>query len=230
MTGCDAAAREQAIVSAWHANAMPWARAVREGAIASRRLVTDAAIVSAVRSYAPRRVIDLGCGEGWLMRALASEGIDVLGVDAVPELVAQASAAGRAVLLDYSAVAAGALDERADMVVCNFSLIGEASVDALLGAVPALLQPGGVLLIQTLHPWTACGELPYRDGWREGSWDGCGEGFGEAAPWYFRTLQGWQRTGADAGLRLLELREPLHPQTGRPASLVLAFEAARSAG
>lgn len=231
MTGHDAAALEQAILSAWHDNARPWTRAVREGSIASRRLVTDAAIVAAVRSYSPRSVIDLGCGEGWLMRALAGEGIEVLGVDAVPELVAQAGAgAGRAVLLDYPAIAAGALAERADVVVCNFSLIGEASVAAVLGAVPTLLQPGGVLLIQTLHPWAACGHLPYRDGWREGTWDGCGEGFGEAAPWYFRTLQGWLETCGEAGLRLIQLHEPQHPQTGRPASLVLALRVAHPAG
>lgn len=217
---------EEAILRVWHGHALPWSRAVREGRIASRRRVTDAAVMAAVHARAPRSVIDLGCGEGWLSRALAGQGIDVLGVDAVPALVDAASAAGagRYRVMDYAAVAAGGLGERADLVVCNFSLLGDASVDALLGGMPALLEPGGALVIQTLHPWSASGEAPYRDGWREGSWAGCGEGFGEAAPWYFRTLAGWQRSFRRAGLALCDVAEPPDPETGRPASILFTLQ------
>jgi len=218
--------REAAILRVWHGHAEPWARAVREGRIASRRLVTDAAIVAAVRARSPRSVIDLGCGEGWLVRALADEGIDVLGVDAVPALVqaAEQAGGGRFVAMDYAQVAAGALEARADVVVCNFSLLGGESVDALLRAVPRLLLPGGALVIQTLHPWSACGDAPYRDGWRDGSWAGCGAGFGEAAPWYFRTLAGWMASFGAAGLALAVLDEPLHPESGRPASVIFTLQ------
>ncbi|KRE90090.1 methyltransferase type 12 [Frateuria sp. Soil773] len=204
------AERERSILAAWHANASPWTAAVRGQRIESRRLVTDRAIVDAVLAQAPHRVIDLGCGEGWLVRALAARGIDALGVDAVAALVEAAAAQGGG-------------RYRADVVVCNFSLLGAASVDALLRAVPAMLDEGGVLIVQTLHPLTACGELPYRDGWREGSWQGCGEGFGDAAPWYFRTLAGWLSAFAAAGLRLRGLAEPEHPHSGRPASVIFTL-------
>lgn len=219
--------REQAIVEAWHANAAPWTRAVREQAIASRRLVTDRAILDAVLARRPRSVIDLGCGEGWLVRALSGQGIDVLGIDAVPALVdaAHAAGGGRFLAMDYADVANGALRERADAAVCNFSLLGGESVDALLRAMPALLAPGGALLVQTLHPPTACGDAPYVDGWRDGSWAGCGEGFGQAAPWYFRTLAGWLDALAQADLQLVRMVEPLHPLTGKPASMILVAEA-----
>lgn len=213
-------ASEALILDAWHANADAWERAVR-GGIESRRLATDQAIVEAVLSRAPRKVIDLGCGEGWLARALAAEGIEVTGVDAVPALIkaAQARGGGSFRVLSYVDVAGGLLDERADVVVCNFSLLGEASVAGLLGAVPGLLRAGGVLLVQTIHP-LAAGVEPYRDGWREGSWAGCGEGFGAPAPWYFRTLGSWVAAFEAAGLRLQALREPLHPRTGKPASVI----------
>lgn len=222
--------REAAILRVWHDHAAPWARAVRAQAIASRRLVTDAAMVEAVLAWRPQRVIDVGCGEGWLLRALARHGIEGLGVDAVPALVESARAesvlagsGGRFLIMDYAAIVAGELREQADVVTCNFSLLGGASVDALLGAIPALLAPGGALLIQTLHPWSACGDDAYRDGWREGSWAGCGEGFGEAAPWYFRTLVGWMQSFAAAGLMLESMREPIHPQSGQPASVIFVL-------
>ena len=53
---------------------------------------------------------------------------------------------------------------RFDALVCNFSLLDE-DLAGCLAAWPALLESGGELLIQTLHPWAAGGD--YRDGWRE---------------------------------------------------------------
>jgi hypothetical protein len=96
-------------------------------------------------------------------------------------------------------------------------------------AAPALLAPGGALVVQTLHPVVATGDEPYADGWRAGSWAGCpaaagGPAWGPPAPWYFRTVGSWVRLVASAGLRLVDVREPLHPRTGRPASLLLVAE------
>ena len=59
-----ASSSESEILDAWQTNALAWQRAVRERSIESRRLVTDQAMVDAVMSRAPRKVIDLGCGEG----------------------------------------------------------------------------------------------------------------------------------------------------------------------
>ncbi|PXV61345.1 Methyltransferase domain-containing protein [Dyella jiangningensis] len=225
-----AEADEARILDAWQANAPAWERAVREERIESRRLVTDQAIVDAVLARSPRTVIDVGCGEGWLARALAAQGVQVIGVDVVPALVESARAKGGGAfrVLSYEDIAAGALRERADIVVCNFSLLGGASVDALLAAVPGLLAPGGRLIVQTVHPLMAA--EPYADGWREGSWIGCGEGFGEAAPWYFRTLGGWVSAFERAGLGLRDLVEPLHPHTGRPASVIFIAGARQGNG
>lgn len=218
---------ELQILDAWQANADAWERAVRDGGIESRKLITDGAIVEAVLSHAPRRVIDVGCGEGWLARRLADEGIDVIGVDVVPALVeaAQAQGGGSFRVMSYAEIASGTLRERADVVVCNFSLLGASSVDGLLAAIPNLLEPGGVLLVQTLHPLVAAPTEPYCDGWREGSWVGCGEGFSQPAPWYFRTLGSWLDAFQNAGLRLIRLIEPLHPHTGRPASVIFVVGA-----
>ncbi|WP_267221666.1 class I SAM-dependent methyltransferase [Dyella silvae] len=212
---------ESQILDAWHANAQAWERAVRSGQIESRRLVTDQAIIDAVLSQAPRTAIDLGCGEGWLARALAKAGVQVTGIDAIPALVdaAQAQGGGTFQVMSYADVSGGALQERADVVICNFSLLGESSVHALLVAVPGLLKADGALVVQTLHP-LATGVEPYRDGWREGSWIGCGDGFGEPAPWYFRTLGSWVAAFEAAGLQLKRMIEPLHPHTERPASVI----------
>lgn len=213
---------EQKILDSWHTNAEPWISTVRQGQIESRRLITDRAVIDAVLSCKPATVLDIGCGEGWLARALGRHGIRVTGLDAVPALIEQAKRAGGAQyrVASYEQIANGDIRSQADLVVCNFALFGRNSVDGLLRALPGLLRANGTLVIQTLHPLIACGDRPYRDGWREGSWAGFDPAFTDPAPWYFRTLESWTRLLRGHGLRLLEMIEPLHPLSQRPASVI----------
>ncbi|HEY3808320.1 MAG TPA: methyltransferase domain-containing protein [Steroidobacteraceae bacterium] len=214
------------ILDSWHANAEPWTSTVRQGQIESRRLVTDRAIVEAVLSRHPTSVLDVGCGEGWLARALSRQGIRVTGLDAVPALVEQAKRAGGAEfrVASYEQIASGEVRAEADLVACNFALFGKHSVEGLLRALPGLLRANGSLVVQTLHPLTACGDAPYRDGWREGSWAGFDPAFTDPAPWYFRTLESWVRLLRWHGLRLLDMIEPLHPLSQRPASVIFVAQ------
>lgn len=214
------------IVDSWRKNASPWTAAVRENQIASRALVTNKAIVDAVLSRSPRTVLDIGCGEGWLARALADRGVRAIGVDVVPALIEQARRAGGGEfsVSSYEDIAAGALDVKVDVVVANFSMIGKESVEGVIRRSPSLLEDGGALVIQTLHPVASCGDESYADGWREGSWAGFSPEFSDPAPWYFRTLETWENLLVGSGFRILETREPLHPETGKPASVIFIAE------
>lgn len=205
----------------WEANAAAWTAAVRGGAIPSRRAATDAAVLDAVRARAPRRVLDVGCGEGWLVRALAAEGIDARGLDGSAALVEAArEAGGHFERLSYAELT---LDPRAagedyDVVVLNFALFEEDPAP-LLRALGEVLVPGGALVIQTLHPWSAHG-AEYRDGWRTERFEAL-DGFREPMEWYFRTLPSWIELLRRAGFMLDRLGEPLHPESGAPLSLLL---------
>jgi 2-polyprenyl-3-methyl-5-hydroxy-6-metoxy-1,4-benzoquinol methylase len=216
-------AQEQQIIRSWNSNAGPWTRAIQTGSIHSRKLVTDRAIVDAVSSMRPHRVWDLGCGEGWLARALDALGVRVTGVDAVPELIAEATRLGHGEfhVQDYGAIASrqwrcGPFDA----AVCNFSLLGRESVESLLGAVGHYLDGAGSFIIQTLHPLAACGDHPYRDGWRAGTWLGFSTEFSDPAPWYFRTLESWISMLRRHGFEVLECREPTAPGAHAPASVI----------
>ena len=212
---------EAGILHSWHRNADAWARSVRDRLIESRRLVTDQAILDAIFAMRPRSVLDVGCGEGWLVHALAARGIQAMGVDAVPALIARASeAGGHFEVASYEDIAAGSLSRCFHAVVCNFSLLGDVSVPRLLAALPALLEEDGRLIVQTVHPLIACGEHAYVDGWKVEAWSGFDAAFPAPAPWYFRTLSSWISLFAVGGWQLCELREPLHPHTGRPASAI----------
>jgi 2-polyprenyl-3-methyl-5-hydroxy-6-metoxy-1,4-benzoquinol methylase len=218
---------EQQIIRSWRVNAAPWSEAIRTGSIASRKLATDSAIVEAVARAAPGRVLDVGCGEGWLARRLAGLGVEVIGIDAVPALVAQAArGAGEFYVQDYASLANREFRCRpCDAAVCNFSLLGHGSVESMLAALPGYLRGRGLLLIQTLHPLAACGELPYEDGWRDGSWQGFSADFKDPAPWYFRTLQSWMRMLRRCGFELQDFCEPTIAGSSMPVSALFTCQA-----
>jgi 2-polyprenyl-3-methyl-5-hydroxy-6-metoxy-1,4-benzoquinol methylase len=214
----------QAMVRSWTTNADAWTAVVRDGLIPSRRAGTDAAILAAVRACGPRTVLDVGCGEGWLLRALAADGITVTGTDVSPELVRAAAAAGTpdvhaasyGDLLHAPALARGPFD----VVVCNFALLDD-DVQTPLAAMRARTAEHGALLVQTVHPWAAHGDGAYRSGWRTETFDSFGRSFAESMPWYYRTMSSWLAEITRANLRLVHIDEPLHPETGRPLSLLL---------
>lgn len=222
------------LVASWDANADAWAGAVRSGAIASRRLVTDAAVVQAVEAatagIARPRVLDVGCGEGWLARTLTERGADVVGTDVSEALVEAAQAAGGGTFhaLAYDALTArfaadpGTLGGRFDAAVCNFALLDDAP-DGLLRALRGAVRAGGALVVQTLHP--AAQDGPYVDGWREETFAAMGGGFAAPMPWYFRTVGGWVDVVLRAGWTLARIDEPVHPETHRPLSLLLTARA-----
>lgn len=214
------------IVESWEENALPWIAAVREGQIESRRQITDQAIIDAILRCLPLSVLDIGCGEGWLARELAANHVHVVGTDAVPRLVEEARRVsdGDFRMLSYEEIAAGKLRISVDAVVCNFALLGKESVEGIFRAVPSLLNKNGRFVVQTLHPVIACGVLPYRDGWRKGSWVGFSPDFSNPAPWYFRTIQSWIKLFVDSGFRLCEVREPIHPNTQNPVSMIFIGE------
>jgi 2-polyprenyl-3-methyl-5-hydroxy-6-metoxy-1,4-benzoquinol methylase len=221
-------AQEQQIIRSWNTNAKPWARAIEAGSIRSRKLVTDQAIVDAVLCVNASSVLDLGCGEGWLTRALDRGGIKVTGIDAVPELIAEARRLGKGEfqVCDYGSIAA--LQWRSapfGAAVCNFSLLGKDSVESLLSGVVHYLDDAGYLIVQTLHPVCACGDHAYEDGWRPGNWLGFSAEFSDPAPWYFRTLESWWAMLRRSGFEVLECREPTAPAATAPAAVIFICRA-----
>ena len=217
---------ESSIFTSWHKNAAAWITAIHQDQIQSRITTTNQLIINTILSKYPKTVLDIGCGEGWLARAIASQGIEVLGVDAIPELIEAAQRYGSASyrVLSYDHISADTIDQRYDVLVCNFSLFGDESVHSLFLRLHPLINADGHLIIQTLHPLAPFPGLEYVDGWRAGSWDGFSEEFSDPAPWYFRTLESWQQLFSVCGYRIEQQLESTHPESGDLLSIVFVAQ------
>ncbi|BFM15935.1 hypothetical protein R50073_21180 [Maricurvus nonylphenolicus] len=211
------------ILNSWQKNVAPWVQAIRDQEITSRTTVTNQAIVDAVVRLPTQTLLDVGCGEGWLMTALSEYNITCLGIDAVADFAEFVEQQGhRFQLLAYEDFCAEAFPKAFDVIACNFSLLGKESVERVIQHSIDCLNPGGRLLIQTLHPQATC-DGNYQDGWRPGSWDGFNQQFSDPAPWYFRTRESWLDLLSQTGYTNINVTEPCYPETGLPASIL--FEA-----
>lgn len=113
----------------------------------------------------PARILDAGCGEGALSRALADAGYAVTSIDADPAAVAAARAAGvPAMCADLASYE----DEPFDAVVMLLSLHHMHPLGTVLDQVTRLLRPSGTLILDE-YAWDWAGQpedprraLPHR--------------------------------------------------------------------
>ncbi len=95
---------------------------------------------------APRpgeEILDVGCGDGALTLRIAAAGADVVGIDASPQLVAAAQAAGVAAVLGDAQHMA--YDQQFDAVFSNAALHWMLAADEVASRMFTALRPGGRL-------------------------------------------------------------------------------------
>jgi 2-polyprenyl-3-methyl-5-hydroxy-6-metoxy-1,4-benzoquinol methylase len=212
------------MIESWRTNSEAWTNAVRARQIESRRLVTDAAILAEIFRLQPKSLLDVGCGEGWLCRAVAAREIAAVGIDGSPELIDRAKAlGGEFYVSSYEAMPN--LDRQFDAIVCNFSLL-EDDLDLAIAQMKMQLTQQGSLSIQTVHPDAiADNEV---DGWQIENFAGFGADCWASMPWYFRRRETWIDLLARNGFTVEAILEPAHPVTAKPLSLLLICKLERS--
>jgi 2-polyprenyl-3-methyl-5-hydroxy-6-metoxy-1,4-benzoquinol methylase len=219
--------RKQILLS-WEKNAENWIQAVRGGSIPNRKAGTDKAIVDAILRCAPKRLLDVGCGEGWLVRSIVAKTVcEAVGIDASQRLIRAARAAdpkSRYEVLNYDDLLAGQddLGDGFDVIAFNYALFDDAAA-SLLGGLKHRLSPGGAMIIQSLNPGAI--EAAKSDAWRI-------EGFASfegrdwtPMPWFFRTVESWRQVIEDAGLTLRKLSEPTAGPEQPALSLLMVCKA-----
>jgi len=220
--------KENIILESWKANAQNWIDTISNNELTSRVLTTNNAIINCVINYAKSPILDVGCGEGWLTRALIDKGFKTTGIDATEALVSYANEQKKGTFLTVSYQQLiqnnAGIGVQYNTAVINFALIDKEITEQLITALKKYIIINGTLIIQTLHPLMANNNEPYQSGWRLGSWDGLKRNFTNPYKWYFRTLEHWVVLFSKNGWKIVAIEEPLNPKTQLPASIIFVLQ------
>lgn len=214
------------VLRSWQQNAAEWVQAIHGQTIASRKF-TNPAIINAIKHYKPAKILDLGCGEGWLTRSLSNKDTFVTGIDGTKELIDYAKTLGSNPFytISFEEITAGKPIPNApfEAIVLNFCLYLKDGLIPLFSVLKNQLTPNGHIFIQTLHPsFLQMNNLPYQSQWIEDSWKGLPGKFTQPHRWYARTLEDWFAVFEAVNLKAT-LKEPVN-DAGQPVSLIFILK------
>lgn len=164
--------------------------------------------------------LDLGSGEGRVLKSVLDVGSSVVGVELVPELARRSAAVAPTVigvLPDLSYIR----DDSVDGAYCVLVIEHIEDIKALFTSAAAVVHPGGVFALVSNHPiWTAPDSSPISDindgevYWRPGAYFSGGyndEPAGDSSVRFLhRSMSELLNAGADAGWALEHMIEQPH--------------------
>ena len=203
--------KENSIKTSWEINAAAWIEVMDSQKIPSRKF-TNEAIIAILKNTDTKKILDIGCGEGWLTRAITKMGKTAVGVDATIILLDNAKVKGMESYqqLSYEDITEGKkiIEAPFEIAVFNFCIYQNETLIPLLKAVKSSLSKKGEIIIQTLHPFFLIqNQLPYKSQWIHDSWKGLSGNFSHGHQWYARTFEDWNSDFQKAGLVLNEIIE-----------------------
>ncbi len=207
----------------WNRLAADWDRQVGDEGDDNRRLNSDPVLWQLAGDVAGLRVLDAGCGTGYLSRQLRERGALVIGVDVAEEMIAIAR--GKSPDLDYRVDSCCELQsleaESFDLVLANYVLMDLPDLEAAVTAFYRVLKPGGAAVVIFSHPCFPQGDAEDADSPRRISYywefnyfepqrrvDPPWGHFQDDFVWFHRPLSYYWKVFQSAGFRVSDFEEP----------------------
>jgi len=225
----------------WDVKAKAWHEQVGEEGDMNRRLNSDPVLWRLIGDVQGQRILDAGCGTGYLSRELTRRGASVLGVDFSPAMVeiARERAAEQGLAIEQGVASVSGLFEgdnalpvepaSFDLAVANYVLMDLPDLKGAMDSLAQALRPGGVAVLIFSHPCFPQGEgttvdadprspvVNYR--WTHNYFEASAVlepawgRFDTAFPYYHRSLSEYFAAFTSAGFVVTDLEEPrLEPE------------------
>ena len=207
----------------WDRVADDWQTQVGRDGDENRRLNSDPVLWAFAGDVRGLKVLDAGCGTGYLSRKLAERGASVIGVDFSERMIAIARATDPTG--DFRVDSVSALetiaDEEFDMIVSNYVLMDTPDLEGVVKALHRALKPSGVAVLVFSHPCFPAGratppaggdgvtyvcDFPYfrRQKCIDPSW----AHFTSEFTWFHRPLSDYWKAFTAAGFAVIGFDEP----------------------
>jgi ubiquinone/menaquinone biosynthesis C-methylase UbiE len=222
----------------WEENAEFFASLIGNRGTPHHRKILNPCVDSLLGELSGKRLLDAGCGEGYLSRYFAERGARVTGVDFSERLIRNAEKLTSDVSVDYRVgdiCELSALHEQSfDAVLCNLVILNVPCAQDAISEFYRVLDRGGILVMSIVHPafdfygpgeWEM-GERNEDTGRREGLcfkmdnyfeeqtyeryWRSReGERFPEPITFFHRTISSYFDFLTTAGFEVTKLEEPV---------------------
>lgn len=147
-------ASEREVREFWNAVADDWRTQVGGEGDINRRLNSDPVLWELAGDVEGKRVLDAGCGTGYLTKKLHDRGAHVVGVDLSEEMIALAQASYAEI--DFRVDSISRLDSVEDgafeLVVANYVLMDTPDLEGAMATLHRVLAPEGVAVLVFSHP------------------------------------------------------------------------------
>ncbi len=164
----DRAVSDQMVGEAWDRFADAWAARYTDAGDLNRQYIIDPSLLHVLGRVQGQRILDAGCGGGYLCRLLAAQGATMTGVDVSHRFIdlAKEEEARRPHHIEYHVGSLCQLtmcaDDAFDAIVSNIVLSDLQNLDDAFRELHRVLKPGGTLAFSIMHP---CFSSPPTKGW-----------------------------------------------------------------
>ena len=159
---------DEMVGEAWDRGADLWFGRYNEHGDANRQYVIDPAMLRILGPVKGKRILDAGCGNGYLCRLLSKKGAQMVGVDVARRSIelAERHEEKQPLNIEYHHESICSLsmckDDTFDAVVSNLVLQDLQDLDRALEELHRVLKPSGRLVFSIMHP---CFSSPLVRGW-----------------------------------------------------------------
>lgn len=207
---------EGEIREVWDALAKDWQKHVGTDGDLNRILSSDPVLWHFAGDVAGKRVLDAGCGSGYLSRQLRDRGATVTGVDLSERMILMACKGRGGEGIEFRVDSCSTLttldSESFDLVVANYVLMDTPDLDAALRSFCRVLAPNGAAVVVFSHPCFLQGrgrrssDGPYFEQQRreDPPWGHFRRNF----VWFHRPLSDYWKAFRAAGFAVEEFEEP----------------------
>ncbi|MFX1508861.1 MAG: class I SAM-dependent methyltransferase [Promethearchaeota archaeon] len=225
------------LLNQWQANAKVYSELIKGKGTPHHQYILNPCVEKLMGDVHGLRILDAGCGEGYLSRFYAQKGADVVGVDFSQSLVDRSKKLSARLPIEYVQADLCELKEFAaeefDAVLCNLVLLNLDCLEKSLSEFHRVLQQNGFLVFSVVHPafnvygpghWQL-GKKNVKTGRREGQFfitedyfleneyqarwkTRAGEDFPQAFSFFHRTIGTYVNTLLRIGFSLTAFEEP----------------------
>lgn len=144
----------------WNQSAQAWIEFVEQGDL-NREVILDEPVLDLLGAIEGQRVLDIGSGEGRLLRMLERRGAEVFGLDPTEALLTRSLEKSSAPVVRGVGELLPFQSESFDAVVFYLSLIDIEGFEEAIGEAARVLKSGGKIVVANLNPFVTA--LPF--GW-----------------------------------------------------------------